>query len=105
MLTLHTSSEEENFLIFENLLKTSGTTAKVLSCLKMCFTTSCESIVPRFPPHPRDCSLNPLEETPLQPVLKSFITVFNIMRGYKINKSSVLGLAKSMYYITMLSQR
>ena len=27
------------------------------------------------------------------------------MRGYKINKSSVLGLAKSMYYITMLSQR
>ena len=29
--------------------------------------------------------LNPLEETLLQPVLKTFITVFIIMKGWKIN--------------------
>ena len=29
--------------------------------------------------------LNPLEETFLQPVLKTFITVFIIMKGWKIN--------------------
>ena len=78
----------------ENLLKTSRTKTKVLSCLKialasMRFIESCEHIVPRFqtspilpfPPHPPDWSLNPLEETLLQPVLKSFITVFILMRG------------------------
>ena len=70
------------------------TTTEVLSCLKipltrMRFIASCENVVPGFetspilpfPPHPPDWSLHPLEETLLQPVLKSFITVFIFMRG------------------------
>ena len=35
MLTAYTFSEEEIFPIFENLLKTSGTTTKAMSCLKI----------------------------------------------------------------------
>ena len=72
----------------------SGTTTKVLSCLKipltsMRFIASCENVVPRFQTSqffpslttPRTGLFNPLEETLLQPVLKSFITVFIIMRS------------------------
>ena len=86
--------KKKRFSIFENLLKTSGTTTKVLSCLKIALTgkrfmASCENVVPRFqtspilpfPSHPPDWSLNPLEETLLQPVLKSFITVFYYNEG------------------------
>ena len=78
--------KKKRFSIFENLLKTSGTTTKVLSCLKipltsMRFIASCENVVPRFqtspilpfPPHPLYWCLNPLE--------KLFITVFILMRG------------------------
>ena len=45
---------------------------------------------------PPDWSLNPLKETFLQPVLKSFITVFTIIKGWKINQQELrfLGLAK-----------
>ena len=86
--------KKKRFSIFESLLKTSGTTTKVLSCLKirltsMRLTESRENVVPwlqtspilPFPPHSLDWSLNPLEEILLQPVLKSFTTVFIIMRG------------------------
>ena len=55
MLTSYTSFEDENAPVFENLPKTSGTTTKVLSCLKIhlngmrgCLFASCENIVPRF---------------------------------------------------------
>ena len=56
------------------------------------------------PPSPiptRDWSLNPLEETLLQPVLKSFITVFiqnNEGLENNLTRASLLGLAKSIYY-------
>ena len=45
--------KKKTFSIFENLLKISGTTTKVLSCLKipltsMRFIASCENVVPRF---------------------------------------------------------
>ena len=103
--------KKKRFSIFENLLKTSGTTTKVLSCLKipltsMRFIASCENVVPGFqtspilpfPPQPPDCSLNPLEETLLQPVLKSFITVFIIMRENTLTRAPLLGLAKSIYH-------
>ena len=61
-----------------------------------CFA-SCENVVPRFQTssilpfflHPLDWSLNPLKETLLQPVLKSFITAFTIIRGYKINQQDL----------------
>ena len=106
MLTSYTSSEEEKIPYLENFLKTSGTTRTVLrySCLKIlqtsmcvdCFA-SCENVVPRFQTssilpfflHPLDWSLNPLKETLLQPVLKSFITAFTIIRGYKINQQDL----------------
>ena len=74
--------KKKRFSIFENLLIASGTTTKVISCLKipltsMRFIASCEDVVPRFQtwpilpfaPHPPDWSLNPLEETLLQPEL------------------------------------
>ena len=46
-------------------------------------------------------SLNPLEETLLQSVLKSFITVFiqyNEGLENKLTRAPLLGLAKSIYY-------
>ena len=74
--------------------------------------TSCENIVPMFqtssilppplPPYPSDWSLNPLEETVLQPVLKSFITVFiqsNEGLENTLTRAPLLGLAKSIYYL------
>ena len=61
---------------------------------------SYENFVPRFQPNnspqlslPADWSLNPFEETLRQPVLKSFITGFMIVMGWKwTNKSSAFGL-------------
>ena len=73
MLTSYTFSEEETFPIFENVLKTSGTMTKA----------------------------NPLEETLLQPALKSFFAVFiQYSEGLenKLTRAPLLGLAKSIYY-------
>ena len=42
-------------------------------------------LVKSFPPPLPGLVLNPLEETLLQPVLKTFITVLIIMKGWKIN--------------------
>ena len=96
--TLHL--KKKTFPIFENLLKTSGTTTSFLSCLKITltsmrvyrlqvvWTSSPGSRPPQlFPlPHPPDWSLDPLEETLLQPVLKSFISVvIRNNEGLKIN--------------------
>ena len=83
------------------MLKTSGTTMKVFRCLKIPLTSmrvdcfeSCKKIVLRFqassivpppPPQPPDWSPNPLKETLLESVLNSFITVFIITKGWKIN--------------------
>ena len=103
--------KKKRFSIFENLLKTSGKTTKVLSCSKipltsMRFIASCENVVPRFQTSqffpslttPRTGLFNPLEETLLQPVLKSFITVFIIMRENTLTRAPLLGLAKSIYH-------
>ena len=78
--TLHL--KKKTFPIFENLLKTLGTTTEVLSCLKIPLTSmrvdhlaSCEKIVPRFQ-----------TSSGLLIRLNGFITVlFSIMRGWKIN--------------------
>ena len=51
--------------------------------------TSCENVVPRFrassilpfPLNPPEMSLNPPEETLLQPMLKTFIAVFITIKG------------------------
>ena len=76
---------------------------------------SCKNIVPGFrvprkfspPPPPPKWSLNPLEETLPQPVLKSFITVFIQYKGIenKLTRTQLLGLAKSVYYETTLSAK
>ena len=53
------------------------------------------------PPHPADWSLNPLRETLLQLVLKSFISVFilnNEGLENKLTRAPLLGLAKSTCY-------
>ena len=60
--------------------------------------SSCEYIVTRFQTRPRLVSF-PLEETLVQPVLKSFITVFiqfNEELENKLTRASLLGLAKSI---------
>ena len=105
MLTLHTSSEEEKILYLREFAQNIRNNSKGPQLLEDVFYDKLWEHHPQVPSPPLGLFSYSLEETPLQPVLKSFITVFNIMRGYKINKSSVLGLAKSMYYITMLSQR
>ena len=96
--TLHL--KKKRFPIFENLLKTFMTTTKVLNCLKIPLTSmrierlaSCENFVPRFQTssilpfrtHTPDWYLNSHEETLLQQVLKSFITIFIITKGWNIN--------------------
>ena len=88
MLTSHTSSEEEKILYLRKFAQNIRNYNEVLSCLKipltsMRFTASSENSRPRqfFPSLPIPPSLNPLEETPLQSVLKSFITVFIVTRG------------------------
>ena len=97
--TLHL--KKKTFPIFENLLKTSGTTTKVLSCLKIPLTSmrvdrfaSCENIVPRFqtssilPPLPTPQTglsilLEKLCYSRCWRVLLQFS--FSIMKGWKIN--------------------
>ena len=52
------------------------------------------------PPHPSNWSLNPVRETLLQPVLKSFIAVFiqyNEGLENKLTRAPLLGMAKSIY--------
>ena len=61
---------------------------------------SCENIVLRFQTRARLVCFS-LEETLLQPVLKSFITVFiqyNEGLENKLTRAPLLGLAKSIYY-------
>ena len=73
---------------------------------------SCKDFVPRFqtssilhsspPPHPPQLVFQSIEETLLQPVLKSFITVFiqcNVGLENKLIRAPLLGLAKSIYYV------
>ena len=117
MLTSYTFSEEETFPIFENLLKTSGTMTKAMSCLKIPLSSmrvnrfvSWENIVSMFQtstlsPPPPNWSLNPLEETLLQPALKSFFAVFiQYSEGLenKLTRAPLLSLAKSIYWKLIL---
>ena len=72
--------------IFENLVTTSRTTTKVVSCLKIPLTSMCvvvrtsspgsrlRQFFPTSPPP--ELVFQSIEETLLQPVLKTFITVF-----------------------------
>ena len=63
--------------------------------------TSSPGSGPYQSPHPLDWPLNPLEETLLQPVLKSFITVFiqyNEGLENKLTRNPLLGFAKCIYY-------
>ena len=84
MLTWHTSSEEEKILYLRKFAQNIRNDNEGPQLLE-----DCENVVPRFqispilpfPPHPPDWSLNPLEETLLQPMMESFITVFIVMRG------------------------
>ena len=80
--------------IFENLVTTSRTTTKVVSCLKIPLTSMC--VVVR--------TSSPGPETLLQPVLQTYITViihYNEGLENKLTRAPLLGLAKSIYYKAM----
>ena len=100
--------------IFENLVTTSRTTTKVISCLKIPLTSMCvvvrtsspgsrlRQFFPTSPPP--ELVFQSIEEILLQPVLKSFITVFiqyNEGLENKLTRAPLLGLAKSIYYKAM----
>ena len=56
------------------------------------------------PPHPPELVFQSIEETLLQPVLKSFITVFiqcNVGLENKLIRAPLLGLGKSIYYVQL----
>ena len=111
MLTSYTSSEEEKYS--PNFLKTSGKTTRFV--WRYCWLDPCQLLCklwehrPQLPdlvncsPLPtRDWSLNPLEETLLQSVLKIFITVsIQNNEGLKNNltRAPLLGLAKSILFL------
>ena len=96
-----------------SLVTTSRTTTKVVSCLKISLTSMCVVvrtsssdsrlrqffILPHLPT-PR-LVFQSIEETLLQPVLKSFITVFIQCNAGLENK--LIGLAKSIYYLISYS--
>ena len=93
------------------MVTTSRTTTKVVSCLKVPLTSMCVVVRTSFPgsrlrrffltsPLP-ELVFQSIEETLLQPVLKTFITVFiqyNVGLENKLTKTPLLGLAKSIYY-------
>ena len=100
--------------IFENLVTTSRTTTKVVSCLKIPLTSMCvvvrtsspgsrlRQFFPTSPPP--ELVFQSIEEILLQPVMKSFITVFiqyNEGLENKLTRAPLLGLAKSIYYEAM----
>ena len=97
--------------IFENLVITSRTTMKFVRCLKIPLTSMCvvvrtpspgpdfRQFFPNYPPP--ELVFQSIEETLLQSVLKSFITVFiqcNVGLENKLTRAPLLGLAKSIYY-------
>ena len=97
--------KKKTFPVFENLVTTSRTTMKVVRCLKIPLTSmcSCENTVRQFFPTypPPELVFQSIEETLLQSVLKSFITVFiqcNVGLENKLTRAPLLGLAKSIYY-------
>ena len=93
------------------MVTTSRTTTKVVSCLKVPLTSMCVVVRTSFPgsrlrrffltsPLP-ELVFQSIEETLLQPVLKTVITVFiqyNVGLENKLTKTPLLGLAKSIYY-------
>ena len=91
----------------------SGTTTKVLSCLKipltsMRFIASCENVVPRFqtspilsfPPPPPDWSLHPLWRNSSTASAEEFYYSFyyNEELENKLTRALLLGVAKSINY-------
>ena len=91
MLTSYTSSEEDKIPYIRKFAQNIRINNEGPdSCLKILLTSmhvdcfaSCEDVIPRFQtlsilpspsPRPLHWSLNPLEETLLQPVLKTFLT-------------------------------
>ena len=103
--------KKKRFSIFENLLKTSGTTTKVLSCSEipltsMRFIASCENVVPRFqtspilpfPPHPRTVLLIPFKKLFYSQCWRVLLQFYhNEGLENKLTRTPLLGLDKSIY--------
>ena len=111
MLTACTSSEEENTPYLQKSshnIKNNDESRKVSEDTADQHVCSCENIVPWFrlhqffPTSPTpELVFQSIEETLLQPVLKTFITVFiqyNEGLENKRTRAPLLGLAKSIYY-------
>ena len=109
--------KRKRFPIIENLLKTSGTETKVLSCLEIPLTStsvdhfaSCENVVPgpqvpdlvnsSLPSPPPEWSLNPHWKTSSTASAEEFHYSFYYNEGLenKLTRAPLLGLAKSIYY-------
>ena len=106
--------KKKRFSIFENLLKTSGTTTKVLSCLKipltsMRFIASCENVVPRFqtspilsfpsPPPPGLVSSSPWRNSSTASAEEFYYSFYyNEELENKLTRALLLGVAKSINY-------
>ena len=109
--------KKTTLLIFENLVTTSRTMTTVVTCLKIPLTSMCVVVRTSSPGSrlrqffstspPLELVFQSLKETLLQPVLKSFITVFiqyNEGLENKPTRAPLLGLAKSIYYRTRISR-
>ena len=96
--------------VFEHLVTTSRTATKVVSCLEIPLTSMCVVVRTSSPgsrlrqffptSSPPELVFQSIEETLLQPVMKSFITVFiqyNEGLENKLTRAPLLGLAKSIY--------
>ena len=112
MLTVCTSSEKENtpyLRKFGHKIKNNDESLKLSEDTADQHVCSCENIVPRsrlrkfFPTSPPpELVLQSIEESLLQPVLKTLITVFiqyNEGLENKLTRAPLLGLAKSIYYM------
>ena len=111
MPTACTSSEEKNtpnLRKFRHNIKNNDEGRTLSEDTADQYVCSCENTLPRsrlrqfFPTYPPpELVFQSIEETLLQPVLKSFITVFiqcNVGLENKLTRAPLLGLAKSMYY-------
>ena len=96
--------KKNRLYISENLLKTSGTTTKVLSCLKipltsMRFIASCFIANSSLPsPSPAVVSLSPWRNSFTASVAEFFKSFyFNVGLENKLTRAPLLGLAKSHF--------
>ena len=105
--------KKKRFSIFENLLKTSGTTTKVLSCLKIPLTSmrfiaspdlaNSSLPFPPPPPPPELVSWSPWRNSSTASAEEFYYSFYyNEELENKLRRAQLKGLAKSIYYMNLL---